>query len=260
MNKIPNEIIIYEIGKFLDKSDIQILRNVNSHFYTIFNPQQFSKSYLVQYYYSPLQNWLNSQDCKFSKIIRYAVKGGHLNIIKKLYNSTDCNEYIPNTDLICHFASRWGHLDIIKWAISHGCPLDIYTPSYAASGGHLHVLQWLYENKCPWDSWTCAYAAKSGHLNILQWLIQNGCPWNINTSCEAARNGHLHILKWLKEKFNYRFDIVVSADAAYGGHLEILKWLRENGCPWDSSTITNAEFKKYDYIVEWAKQNGCPEN
>jgi hypothetical protein len=50
--------------------------------------------------------------------------------------------------------------------------------AYAARGGHLEVLKWARENGCPWDEKTCAHAARGGHLKVLKWARENGCPWD----------------------------------------------------------------------------------
>src|SRR5579872_5613578 len=49
---------------------------------------------------------------------------------------------------------------------------------YATRNGHLEVLQWARTNGCPWNLWTCAGAARNGHLKCLQWARTNGCDWD----------------------------------------------------------------------------------
>ena len=51
--------------------------------------------------------------------------------------------------------------------------------------GHLEVLKWLRSEGCPWNWWTCWAAAKGGHLEVLKWLRSEGCPWD-EDKCEAA--------------------------------------------------------------------------
>ena len=52
----------------------------------------------------------------------------------------------------CSLAARGGHLEVLKWLHSTGCPLDYATCYAAAEGGHLAVLQWLHSQGCPWGS------------------------------------------------------------------------------------------------------------
>ncbi len=101
-----------------------------------------------------------------------------------------------------------GHLEVLQWARSQGCPWDEDTCAHAARGGHLEVLEWAREQGCPWDEWTCAYAARGGHLEVLKWARSHGCMWDEWTCIEAAR----------------------------GGHLEVLEWARSHGCPWNGDS------------------------
>ena len=77
------------------------------------------------------------------------------------------------------FAARGGHLEVLRWAHEHGCPLSVITCSEAASGGHLRVLQYAREHGCPWDvgaaRGTCAFAAIGGYLELLRWAHEHGC-------------------------------------------------------------------------------------
>ena len=107
--------------------------------------------------------------------------------------------------VVCSLAASRGHLEILKWAHSNGCPWDRWTCMNASENGHLEVLEWAISQKCPWDEWTCYYAAENNHLNILEWAHSNGCPWDEWTCVSAAENGHL----------------------------EVLMWAIENGCPWN---------------------------
>ncbi len=95
-----------------------------------------------------------------------------------------------SSEFVANLAFR-GHLQVLQWARSQGCPWDARTCPAAADGGHLEVLQWLRSQGCPWDGWTCANAAYRGHLEVLQWARSQGCPWNEWTCANAARGGHL---------------------------------------------------------------------
>jgi hypothetical protein len=50
------------------------------------------------------------------------------------------------------------------------------TCTYAAQKGHLEVLQWARTNGCPWDEETLTAARKRGHLEVVNWAMANGCP------------------------------------------------------------------------------------
>jgi hypothetical protein len=51
--------------------------------------------------------------------------------------------------------------------------------SLAARGGHLEVMKWLHSTGCPWNAATCAdEAAMGGHMAMLQWLHNTGWTWD----------------------------------------------------------------------------------
>merc|ERR1711934_692323 len=85
-------------------------------------------------------------------------------------------------------AAVGGHLEILQWLRSEGCPWDSRACSCAASGGHLETLKWLRSEGCPWDEETCRSAAEHGHLEVLKWLRSEGCPWD-EKACSGAAVG-----------------------------------------------------------------------
>ncbi len=103
-------------------------------------------------------------------------KGGHLNVLQWA-RSQGC----PWTARLCDNAALGGHLEVLQWVRNQGCPWDERTCADAALGGHLEVLQWLRSQGCPWDVWTCIYAAAYGHTKVLDWARAQGCPWNEHT-------------------------------------------------------------------------------
>ena len=83
---------------------------------------------------------------------------------------------------------------------SYLCDLDVCYS--AASEGHLEVLRWARSQGCPWDNdLTCA-AACNGHLKLLNWLIKEGCPYDKGECRGAAVRGGERarkVLEWLDE-------------------------------------------------------------
>jgi hypothetical protein len=78
-------------------------------------------------------------------------------------------------------------------------PWNTHISQNAAGGGHLEVLQWLHSNGCPCEIITYVSAAEGGHLAILKWADANGydCKFN-NWVFEAAKNyGHHDIIEWI---------------------------------------------------------------
>jgi len=75
--------------------------------------------------------------------------------------------------------STRSYLEVLQWAVEHGCPWDSQTCTMAAMWGQLDVLKWAWEHDCPGiaagdGEYTCARAAGTGQL---QWLRDQGCPW-----------------------------------------------------------------------------------
>jgi hypothetical protein len=103
-------------------------------------------------------------------------------------------------DELCEWASTCGRLDVLQWALDHGCFYNAWTFSKAALGGHLHILKWAFKHGYPWDDdFTCLNAATGGHLHVLKWARKHGCPWDNWTTEYAITHGHLHILQWALE-------------------------------------------------------------
>jgi hypothetical protein len=59
---------------------------------------------------------------------------------------------------MCARAMQFGHLEVLKWARTNGCPWDKETCTFAAAEGHLECLKWAHTNGCPWDKETCSTA------------------------------------------------------------------------------------------------------
>jgi len=70
-------------------------------------------------------------------------------------------------------------LSTLRWLVEVGrCDVDESHCNAAAFKGHLAVVQYLRSRGCPWSKWTALNAADRGHLEFLKWAHQNGCPWD----------------------------------------------------------------------------------
>ncbi len=108
----------------------------------------------------------------FGNICSAAAKRGDLRVIQAA-NSKGC----PYNVWTCDYAVRGGHLEILKWLHSEQrCLWNASTCAYAAMFGHLEVLQWLRSEGCPWNSWTCSQHVFESHPHIYKWAVDNGCP------------------------------------------------------------------------------------
>ncbi len=190
------------------------------------------------------------------KLAGYAVnlaRGGHLKVLQWA-RSQGC----PWDENVCTYAARGGHLEVIQWARSQGCYWNENTCSEAAFGGHLEVLQWARSQHCLWNARTCERAAEGGHLEVLQWARSHGCPWNERACAYAAREGHLEVLQWARRRQDCHWDAWTCTYAAWGGHLKVLQWARSQGCPWNEDTCAYAACGGHLKVLQWARSQGCP--
>jgi hypothetical protein len=106
----------------------------------------------------------------------------------------------PWDEHVCRRAAATGRLDILKWAVAHGCPWnkDEICADAAPYGG-LHTLRWLREQGCSWDERVAMSAAGSiDEPDMLAWVVENGCPW-VPRACldEARRYKRRRTVEWI---------------------------------------------------------------
>jgi hypothetical protein len=171
-----------------------------------------------------------------------SVSAKSVDSVERLEMARQIKGWVEPRDL-CRWSAYNGHLEVLQWARTDGCPWDPSTCSRAAYNGNLEILQWARVNGCPWNELTCADAAENGNLEVLQW-----------TCSRAALNGHLEVLKWARANgcpWNWRTCIY----AARNGYLEVLKWARDNGCPWNEWTCSRAALNGHLEVLQWARAN-----
>ena len=79
--------------------------------------------------------------CNVPRAIRVMHIGGHMCILRWLHESNH-----PWCEGLCEVAAGEGHLDILRWAWAHFCPMDeIAVTETAARCGKLNVLVWAHE-------------------------------------------------------------------------------------------------------------------
>jgi hypothetical protein len=138
-----------------------------------------------------------------------------------------------------------GHLELLQWLRSQGCPWDDRTCSYAALNGHLNEARAIPG----WDSYTSSRSASRGHLNVLQCAKSQGCP------CDRKMFLQQLLLKvnWMCCSGPGARAVPTCFGAAESSHLIVLQWLRSQGCPWGSEICSvRCSVKK----VTWKFCNG----
>ena len=85
--------------------------------------------------------------------IWYAARQGNLELVLWL-RAIGCQLDETVCENACQIATRFGHLDVLRWAHENGAPLSDEVHVRAVMGGHLNVLQWLQDQSvfgCPFD-------------------------------------------------------------------------------------------------------------
>eukprot|EP01038_Epipyxis_sp_PR26KG_P018355 gene18355-25856_t len=217
--------------------------------------------------------WLKEMKCpKDRNTFSEAARGCHVEVLdwlQNMYGWPDASW--PDAFSTCEAIASTGRLDILQWALDHGCPWDARCASTCASEGHMEMFRWIMDLNREFfpidmDS-LCSNAASGGHLQLLQLMIKwariNGCRWDANTCTAAARLGKLEILQWLREE-NCPWDAKTCAVAAERAHLHVLEWARsrECPCPWDESTCSAAAkaIREGDLVNYKKWKSGCPMN
>jgi len=90
---------------------------------------------------------------------------------------------------------------VLKWLREQGIEWDCD----AAQSGHLEILKWALVHGCAWDQENdCGGVAREGQLEVLKWAREQDLPclvgWDVVETCAAAaEGGHFEVLRWLRE-------------------------------------------------------------
>ena len=122
--------------------------------------------------------------------------------------------HVLNDKNIERYATRNGHLGILKWMYAHNKGLLLWDLDHeACKYGHLHILKWLVSKNILRgnDPFIATSASANGRLDILKWVYENKLRWSKDVWLGAFGNGHFHILDWALEIENPLFEIVSNA-------------------------------------------------
>jgi hypothetical protein len=161
----------------------------------------------------------------------------------------------------CSRVARTNKLKLLKWIREEKkCDWDSMTICAAAGQGNLEMVKYCVANGCPIDTVACSCAAEYGQLECLKHLREEGkAPWNWATATWAAQNGHLHILEYLVERKYKHYEEDVCAYAAENGHLDCLKFLHETAkAPWNFWAVEHAHENNHVECLQYLLDNDCP--
>lgn len=170
----------------------------------------------------------------------------------KLVSAYAFQHQIPRT-LECHQIASRGYLNILKWAIDCGYPVDQpRVCSESALHGHFEILKWACYKGYQWNVDTTTNAAKGGYFHILKWAVEWGCPIDQTASLAAAEFGHLEILTWTEEQHMLCYKLSGCALAAANGHLHIIQYLNKNSnVDYNWETYEVAALNGYEDIIKF---------
>jgi hypothetical protein len=161
----------------------------------------------------------------------------------------------------CSEVAETNKLELLKWAREEKqCEWDYGTIYAAASQGNLEMVKYCVANGCPIDVSACEFAAENGQLECLKYLREEAkAPWEWCTAYRAAGNGHLHILEYLVERKYDEYDEWACQFAAEEGHLDCLKYLHETAkAPWDYRAVRKAHKYNETDCLQYLLDNDCP--
>lgn len=73
-------------------------------------------------------------------------------------------------------------IDMVKYMVANGCPLNTYTYTCdAADSGSIELLEWALETGCTWHPYTTAAAAEYGHISVIEWAVSKGYTIHLET-------------------------------------------------------------------------------
>lgn len=168
-----------------------------------------------------------------------------------LYNSALHNEIILVKQLLdlgadihsyddgpIKIAISQNHLELVKYLIERGAPIDIPTKSgYFSVGlaeasykGYLDIVKYLIEKGANIhidNDHSIILASSQGHLEVVKYLVEHGA--NVHVDDEralklASGNGHLEVVKYLVERGTNNLQSALLG-ASSSGNLDIVKYL-----------------------------------
>ena len=192
--------------------------------------------------------------------LRYAARGGHLDILKVFKARADTypddDVWNPKWDGVREAAFLAGNVEICEWVLAHGTceqdmrtflqihsdPFRYYNTESLVVRGRLEMLQWymarlevenlpdIINNKKNNYKYVKT-AAEYGHLEMLKWMVENGFKFTADALTAAAKEGQLECVVYLLER-GCNVTPTVSKVTVNHARMHVLRWAIENGCKW----------------------------
>ena len=160
-------------------------------------------------------------------------------------------------------------LEFLKWAREEKkCEWDEWTSTFAAQNDNLEMLKYCVDNGCPVQKDLSSIIAQLGHLNVLKFLIgEKKFEYNVRAVITgAASSGNLDMLKYLVEdkKHNDEWSYFAGFLASAGdGHLDCVKYFVETPNIMevlrDWYAIAHARFHERHEVLNYLREKDFPE-
>ena len=136
-----------------------------------------------------------------------ASKGGQLGVLQWLFPADKWyHNQLNNSKMLVRNAVIGGFLTIVKWAHEKGQVLDSALLSTAVTYGHFELVKYIHHNQThracqglgEYPISAILHAALRGDLEVVKWLREKGYPWSDGICMLLARRGHLEALKYVR--------------------------------------------------------------
>jgi len=166
-----------------------------------------------------------------------ACDSGNLERVKYFVEQERCD--LNNTCAI-RWASRRGHLELVKYLVSVGCDPkagDEYAIRWASRMGHLETVKYLVSIGCNpayLNNWAIITTSAHGSSEVVKYLVSIGCDYKVHKNKPirlAIGNGNLNVVRYLAtlpDGLKYVDEVVVQS-AHFRNQIRMLVYLFELG-------------------------------
>ena len=105
-----------------------------------------------------------------------------------------------NQERFCYDVAQTERLDLLRWVREvKNCACDSETVNCCAYDGNLDMVKYCVENGCPIDEFACVAAAINGNLEILIYLHEDTeVEWTFRTGLAALISGNIECFEYCK--------------------------------------------------------------
>lgn len=156
----------------------------------------------------------------------------------------------------CEMAAKNGRLECLKYLrLVAACPWNSKTLHAAVLGEHMNVVVFAIEHGCPSDNATLLYASGRLDVEMVCYLLEHGHKMTASFLSAAvwAGEGGIEIINLaLHRGYNHHEAFSVGIDS---GNLSLLKQLDEIGYPWHRDSVMKSVRRDTvdPEIVEWLR-------